>query len=143
MTGQDHHTVAVDAAAAWERNRHLQYGGLVDDDRPSPRDLAEEAALLEDRERRDREAREAARARGEWVPTARMGLEAALTGLVLATRGLMVDVVPVRPWVYRLDSQARCCVTVDAVREALPERWEVVERDGAVWIRSTDEGGAA
>lgn len=131
--GEDRYTNTVEDAAAWEAARSW---GSYDDGRPSRAEAEEDARLDRIAAKRQQEADDAARARGEYVPSSGTRLTASLLSLTLAQGGLYgLDVRPHREGVFRIagvsDAEHPAFDRIDR------EMFEVRVVDGVVWMKGT------
>lgn len=138
----DTRTNTPEDAAAFEWAHSVQGG---DDDRPSASELAETAADDRFREERRRQRDDAARARGEYVPSDAMRFAAGGLNLSLTMAGVVgVEATPYREGVIgvRLAVSAARASTIQDVAQAVERhidfpgyRGEVAIGDAVVWLR--------
>lgn len=133
------------ADAGWFEMSRSGGWGVDHDSRPSPSELAEDAYLDRiDRERR--QARDdAARARGEYVPSPAMRAQASCLSMSLVQRVVLgLDVDAYREGVLRVTPENRRApqATAEEVMDALRDIYsqpgyaaDIAVRDNAVWVK--------
>lgn len=135
----DTHTNTVEDAAAFE---WLHGGADGYDDRPTARELAEDAALDAQNARRQAERDAAARARGEYVPSSAMLLAASACSISLVQRGVWgLEVEAYREGVLRVaperfaERRPSAEDTIAALTGIYGDDAEVAIGNGCVWVR--------